>query len=110
MLNGFEAIEDGFNALQLYTEAKENNPGNIDQAKADFLKVCSNGACDGPLQVMLDALDGGEFVQGQFACDLSEKISRGAPSGPNNVFRGHRDLALMMHSGVFNYAMVGLIV
>lgn len=39
---------------------------------------------------------------------MSEALAKGAPQV--GFYRGHRDLALMMHAGAFNYVMVGIIV
>ena len=43
-------------------------------------------------------------------CDIGEMIYRGAPTMAPPLFRGHRDLDLMMFSGIFNYALTGLII
>ena len=59
---------------------------------------------------MIEAISGGDLGSTGFKCDLAEMLYRGAPTMQTPFYRGHRDLGLMMFSGVFNYAMVGLMI
>ena len=71
---------------------------------------CATNNCVDALRFATQSINGGDlnsFGQG-FGCDLSEALARGAPQV--GFSRGHRDLALMMHAGAYNYVMVGIIV
>jgi hypothetical protein len=60
---------------------------------------------------MISSLNGGDLNAGfndNLGCDMAELLQRGAPQ--SKFYRGHRDLALMMYAGAFNYVLVGLTV
>lgn len=106
-LNGaIDSLEKGMQALYTLTDVKLHDPQHIDEAKTNFLATCGTGKCEGALKVLISAINGGDFDP-TFGCDLGERIFKGAPMMSQPLFRGHRDLGLMMFSGIYNYAMVG---
>ena len=79
--------------------------------KAAFMKICGAGVCEGALKTVVQALNGGDLdTTDALGCDLGEMIYEGAPTMATPLYRGHRDLGLMMFAGAYNYAMTGFIV
>lgn len=105
-------IEMALDALFNYTDAKTNNPDpdRIDAARKAFLAQCATNNCVDALRFATQSLNGGDLNSANqgFGCDLSEALAKGAPQV--QFYRGHRDLALMMHAGAFNYVMMGVLV
>ena len=78
--DAFSTLEAGLTTLFGYTDAKNNNPSNIDQAKQMFLKACSDGKCEKALKTVIRAINGADLAYDYFQCDLTERIYRGAPT------------------------------
>jgi hypothetical protein len=105
-----QTIENGFSALYAYADSKENNPSQTDQMRDKFKQACGGQACESALNQLVSSIKGGDLTN-TFGCDLAELIYRGTPSMQGGPFyRGHRDIGLMMYAGVWNYAMVGLMI
>ena len=107
-----QKIENALSALSAFADAKTggSDPGQIEAARKAFIAICANNNCIDALRFATQSINGGDlnsYGQG-FGCDLSEALAKGAPQV--GYYRGHRDLALMMHAGAFNFVMVGVIV